>query len=186
MFTLSEQSLELCKNLDQPLTLYHIVETGAEDDRIVSLLDRYAAAGDITVRQIDPVLYPAFTTKYTTDPVANGSVIVEYGDRTKVVDNIKILIPIIKDQNYYMMTGQPDGGWEFDGEGAITSAIHYVTTDDLPVIYTHLGQRSGSTGTCQTCTYNDYVELELILGVNQTLVSLIVGPFFSNRSLGDS
>lgn len=136
MFTLSEQSLELCKNLDQPLTLYHIVETGAEDDRIVSLLDRYAAAGDITVRQIDPVLYPAFTTKYTTDPVANGSVIVEYGDRTKVVDNIKILIPIIKDQNYYMMTGQPDGGWEFDGEGAITSAIHYVTTDDLPVIYT--------------------------------------------------
>jgi hypothetical protein len=59
---------------------------------------------------------------------------------------------------------------------------------DAEVIYveTHLGQRSGSTGTCQTCTYNDYVELELILGVNQTLVSLIVGPFFSNRSLGDS
>lgn len=135
LFTLSEQTKTLCANLPQPLTLYHVVETGAEDDRIVSLLDRYAAAGDITVRQIDPVLYPAFTTKYTDQPVTGGSVIVECGDRAKVVDNIEILVPIIKDQTYYMMTGQPDGGWEFDGEGAITSAIHYVTTDELPVIY---------------------------------------------------
>jgi len=135
LFTLSEQTKTLCANLPEPLTLYHVVETGAEDDRIVSLLDRYAAAGDITVHQIDPVLYPAFTTRYTDEPVSNGSVIVECGDRSKVVDNIKILVPIIKDQTYYMMTGQPDGGWEFDGEGAITSAIHYVTTGDLPVIY---------------------------------------------------
>ena len=135
LFTLSEQTTNLCKDLTEPVTLYHVVETGAEDDRIVSLLDRYAAAGDITVQQIDTVLYPAFTNKYTDQPVTNGSVIVECGTRSKVIDNIEIVVPIINDQTYYMMTGQPDGGYSFDGEGAITSAIHYVTTDELPVIY---------------------------------------------------
>ena len=134
LFTLSEQTTELCKNLENPVTLYHIVETGSEDDRIVSLLDRYAAAGNVTVHQIDPVLYPAFTGNYTQDAVSNGSVIVVCGDRSKVVDNLEIVVPVITNQDYYMLTGQPDS-YEFDGEGVITSAIHYVTTDELPTIY---------------------------------------------------
>ena len=162
LFTLSAQTTELCKNLENPVTLYHVVETGSEDDRIVSLLDRYAAAGNVTVHQIDPVLYPAFTGNYTQDVVNNGSVIVVCGERSKVVDNLEIVVPVITNQDYYMLTGQPDG-YEFDGEGAITSAIHYVTTDELPTIYTLEGH--GETA------LPDYI-LSLIAKDNYTISSL--------------
>ena len=162
LFTLSAQTTELCKNLENPVTLYHVVETDSEDDRIVSLLDRYAAAGNVTVHQIDPVLYPAFTGNYTQDVVNNGSVIVVCGERSKVVDNLEIVVPVITNQDYYMLTGQPDG-YEFDGEGAITSAIHYVTTDELPTIYTLEGH--GETA------LPDYI-LSLIAKDNYTISSL--------------
>ena len=136
LFTLSEQTEQICESLTEPVTLYHVVETGSEDDRIVSLLERYDAAGsNIRVEQVDPVLYPAFTTQYTDQVVSGGSVIVECGTRYKVVDNVNIIVPVITNQDYYMLTGQPDG-YEFNGEGAITSAISYVTTGELPVIYT--------------------------------------------------
>ncbi|MBR4875956.1 MAG: Gldg family protein, partial [Clostridia bacterium] len=162
LFTLSAQTTELCKNLENPVTLYHVVETGSEDDRIVSLLDRYAAAGNVTVHQIDPVLYPAFTGNYTQDVVNNGSVIVVCGERSKVVDNLEIVVPVITNQDYYILTGQPDS-YEFDGEGAITSAIHYVTTDELPTIYTLEGH--GETA------LPDYI-LSLIAKDNYTISSL--------------
>ena len=52
-------------------------------------------------------------------------------------------------------------------------------------IETHLTQRGSSAGTCQSCTHYDDVKLELVLGVHQTLMSLIVGPFLCYRTLGN-
>ena len=53
-------------------------------------------------------------------------------------------------------------------------------------IEAHLTERSGSTGTSQTCTDDNHVELQLILWVNQTLMSLIVGPFLCYWSFRNS
>ncbi len=56
------------------------------------------------------------------------------------------------------------------------------------VIYVeaHLGQRRGGAGACQSGAHNDDVELQFVLGVDEALVSLIVSPLLSDRSLGDS
>ena len=56
---------------------------------------------------------------------------------------------------------------------------------DTKVYYVeaHLTERSSCTGTSKTSTDNDYIELELVLWVYQTLVCLVVSPFFSYWSL---
>lgn len=134
-FTLSEQTKNITAGLTEPVTIYLIAETGAEDDTVSTLLDRYAAASsNITVEQIDPVLYPNFTANYTTESLADNSIIVESAKRFKVVDNSKIFV---QDLSSYYTTGQVSTS--FDGEGAITSALSYVVTDDLPVVYALTG-----------------------------------------------
>lgn len=139
-FTLSEQTKNITAGLTEPVTIYLIAETGAEDDTVSTLLDRYAASSsNITVEQIDPVLYPNFTANYTTESLADNSIIVESAKRFKVVDNSKIFV---QDLSSYYTTGQVSTS--FDGEGAITSALSYVVTDDLPVVYTLTGHGEAS------------------------------------------
>ena len=49
-FTLSEQTKNITAGLTEPVTIYLIAETGAEDDTVSTLLDRYAASSsNITV-----------------------------------------------------------------------------------------------------------------------------------------
>ena len=131
-FTLSEQSVNTVKNLEMPVTLYLIAETGSEDQAITTLLDRYEDAGgdNIKVEYVDPVLYPGFTSNYTSTTVSANSVIAVSENRFKVIDNTSIYL---QDYSNYYTTGQVSSS--FDGEGAITSAIAYVASTDLPVIY---------------------------------------------------
>ena len=139
-FTLSEQTKNITAGLTEPVTIYLIAETGAEDDTVSTLLDRYAASSsNITVEQIDPVLYPNFTANYTTESLADNRIIVESAKRFKVVDNSKIFV---QDLSSYYTTGQVSTS--FDGEGAITSALSYVVTDDLPVVYALTGHGEAS------------------------------------------
>lgn len=131
-FTLSEQSREIISAMTEPVTIYLLAETGKENAQIKNLLDRYDEAGDmITVEYIDPVLYPTFYQKYQTTAPSDNSVIVESARRSRVVDNSAIYL---LDYATYYATGQEK--MTFDGEGAITSALSYVSTDDLPVVYT--------------------------------------------------
>jgi len=47
-------------------------------------------------------------------------------------------------------------------------------------IEAHLGQCGGCTGACQACSYDNDVEFELVLRVDQSLVGFIIGPFLGH------
>lgn len=135
LFTISEQTKDILKNLDEKITIYLIAEKGNEDATITELLDRYKSlSSNISVSYIDPVVQPGFVGNYTADTVNNNSVIVESPKRSKVVGYYDIY-----EYNFdnYSYTGQYD--LSFDGESQITSAIDYVTSDNLPVLYVLTG-----------------------------------------------
>ncbi|NCB36397.1 MAG: ABC transporter, partial [Clostridia bacterium] len=97
----------------------------------LELLNRYKALSDnITVNTVDPVVQPKFTSNYTSDTVDANSVIVVSDQRSKVVANDDIYQ---YDYSNYYTTGSYDVS--FAGESVLTSAIDYVTSDNLPVIY---------------------------------------------------
>ena len=131
LYSISDDTKDFLKKLDKDITIYQVVQSGSEDETIKKLLEKYAEESDhIKVEQKDPVVNPKFTSEYTSDDVAANSLIVVCGDRSKVVNYSSIYESSI-DYNTYQSTTTG-----FDGEGQIDSAISYVTSEDLPVLYT--------------------------------------------------
>lgn len=131
LYTISDDTLEFLDELDQDVTIYHMVQSGQEDDILQKMLTRYEEASKhIKVEAKDPVLYPNFASQYTDAQLADNSLIVVNGNKSKVVDYNSLY-----EVNYDYYTGS-SSTTGFDGEGQIDSAIAYVTSDDIPVIYT--------------------------------------------------
>lgn len=131
LYTIGDETKAMLKNLDKDVTIYQIAQSGSEDETISNLLQRYADESDhIKVEQKDPVVNPKFVSEYTSDNLSSNSLIVVCGDRNKVVNYNNIYESTMDYNTYsYQTTG-------FDGEGQITSAIAYVTSENLPVLYT--------------------------------------------------
>ena len=131
LYSIGDDTKKFLKDLDKDVTIYQVVQSGSEDETIKKLLEKYEEGSDhIKVEQKDPVVNPKFTSEYTSDDVAANSLIVVCGDRSKVVNYSSIYESSI-DYNTYQSTTTG-----FDGEGQITSAINYVTSDSMPVMYT--------------------------------------------------
>lgn len=131
LFSIGDQTKDFLKELDKDVTIYQIAQSGSEDEVVSKLLKKYEEASDhIKVEKKDPVVNPKFTSEYTDEEVSSNSLIVVCGDRSKVVDYNNIYESSMDYTTYSYTTSG------FDGEGQITSAISYVTSDNLPVLYT--------------------------------------------------
>lgn len=137
LYTIGDETkkvLKVLKALDKDVTIYQIAQSGSEDDTISNLLKRYEdESKHIKVEVKDPVVNPKFASEYTTDDLSSNSLIVVCGDRNKVI-NYNDMYSTSVDYNTWQQTTTG-----FDGEGQITSAIGYVTSEDLPIMYTLSG-----------------------------------------------
>ncbi len=131
LYSIGDETKKVLNNLDKDVTIYQIAQSGSEDETISNLLQKYAdESKHVKVELKDLVVSPKFVSEYTSDQVSSNSLIVVCGDRNKVV-NYNDMYESTMDYNTYSY--QTTG---FDGEGQITSAIAYVTTENLPVLYT--------------------------------------------------
>ena len=131
LYSIGDETREMLKDLEKDVTIYQIAQSGSEDENIANLLKKYEdESKHIKVEQKDPVVNPKFVSQYTSDDLSANSLIVVCGDRNKVIDYNNIYETSIDYQTY---SSQTTG---FDGEGQITSAIGYVTSENLPVLYT--------------------------------------------------
>ena len=131
LYSIGDETKKMLKDLEKDVTIYQIAQSGSEDENISNLLKKYEdESKHIKVEQKDPVVNPKFVSQYTSDDLSANSLIVVCGDRNKVIDYNNIYETSIDYQTY---SSQTTG---FDGEGQITSAIGYVTSENLPVLYT--------------------------------------------------
>lgn len=139
LYTIGEQTEKILKNLEKDVTLYYIAQDGTESSDIKNLLEKYEEGSKhITVEQKDPAVSPKFASQYTSDNISNNSIIVVCGDKSKVVDYSSMYETSINYQTYSQeVTG-------FDGEGQLTSAINYVVSDNMPVLYNLEGHDESS------------------------------------------
>ncbi len=146
-FSISDQTRELMADLDQDVTIYYMVQPGNEIELFTELVDQYDDLSDhITVDYVDPIQYPTFAEEYVSDTISQNSVIVvnDATSRSKYVDYYDMIIQEIDYSTYSLqVTGT-------DVEGQITSAIQYVTTEDLPVVYQVTGHGETEIGSSLT------------------------------------
>ena len=129
LYSISEQTEKIVGNLDKDVEIYLLAQTGNEDKTLLNMLRRYEAINDrVKVILKDPVVYPSFVQQYTTSTVYENSVIVVSGDRSQYISYYEIYVPQI-DYTTYERT------IDFYGESCVTSAIDYVTSDNLPKAY---------------------------------------------------
>ena len=146
LYSLSDQTVRILDALEKDVTIYLIATDGNEDTYTVNLLKRYeGASSHITVKYIDPVMYPSFASNYTSETVYQNSAVVECGSLSRFISYYDIYQQVESDNYdtyyyyyyYYGYTQYYDllYDWVFDGENAFTSAISYVTSDSLPTVY---------------------------------------------------
>ena len=130
LYSIGDQTLDLLNGLNQDVEIYYICQTGNEDDYISRMLGLYEdSSSHIHVTQIDPVVSPQFAAQYTDETVSDNSIVVTCGDAYKYIAYSDMYTTEIDYSTYsYETTG-------FDGEGQVTSAIDYVTSDSLPKMY---------------------------------------------------
>lgn len=133
LYTLSDSSKQIARDLTQDVTIYYVTETGNEDAIITKLLDRYAAeSSHIRWELKDPAVYPTFVAQYGAQSVEDGSLIVVSGEKSVV-----LAASDLYDYDYsdYYTTGSYSV--TFGGENKITAALYRVTgSQELHVYYT--------------------------------------------------
>jgi ABC-2 type transport system permease protein len=140
LYTIGDDTKDVLKKLDQDVTIYYLTDDSDEDATITMLLDNYAAnSKHITIEKKDPAVYPGFASQYTDDSLTTNSLIVVSGDKSKCLDYQNDLYISELDYTTYEYTNTG-----FDGEGCVTAAITYVTSDETPVIYNITGHDEAS------------------------------------------
>ena len=154
LYSITSNTKVVVNNLQQDVTIYWVVQADEEDEIIENLLGKYESlSSHIDVVKKNPDVFPTFTEQYTDEEVPNNSIIVESGDRYRYISNNDIYET---EMDYYSYTYNVTG---FDGEGAITSAIDYVVTEDLPQLYVLEGHGEGELPT----TFADSLEKENVV-----------------------
>lgn len=138
IFTLSEKTESILQELDGPIKIGAVYPKGKAEPMVESLLDEYAKASDnIKVEYVDAEREPSKLSNYNLGDVVsvtNGTIIVENGDRVKLISNDNLF------------TSDTNGN-VFYGESELTGAIRYVVSEELPVVCFTQGHGEISAGT---------------------------------------
>ena len=131
LYEISDTTKKLMKKLDQDVDVKVLADKENTDERIKTFLSKYTGlSGHISVEWIDPVLHPATLNEYNA---SENTIVVSCADTGKstTISFDDILVP---DMSSYYYTGTVTES-EFDGDGQLTSALSYVTTESTWKIY---------------------------------------------------
>ena len=123
IYEISSKSKKIINKVDHDVIFYVLAEKSNTDKRIKTFINKYASLSDkIHIKWIDPVLHPSALTKYGTEE--NNIVIsCKKTNRTTTVSFDDILV---SSASYYSTSSSASS---FDGDGQLTSALNYVTSN---------------------------------------------------------
>ena len=130
LYSLTQETKDYLKTLDKDITIYVIAGKDSVDSTVSETLKRYEDGSEhITVEYKDPAQSPTFYQQFTDSSVSAGSLIVNCKTQSRVIDYNDLFE---SDFDYTTYSSTVTG---YDGEGQITSALQYVTSDGMPKIY---------------------------------------------------
>lgn len=135
IYEITDTSRNFLKDLDTEVKFTVLAVKEEADERIRTFLSKYASLSkNISVEWIDPVLHPSALQDYDA---SENSIVVscEKTGRNTTVTFDKI---VVVDYSSYYYTGSISEN-EFDGEGQLTSAVNYVTSEAEKQIYRTAG-----------------------------------------------
>ena len=127
---LTENTKKFLDGLTEDVTVFVYKKEADADINTVKMLKNYAEYPHVTVEYVDPELSPRFPMKYVANGFSEGSLVVTSDTAFRVITQESIYT--YTDAGMAEYGAAPDG---FDLEGLLSSAIDYVTTERIPMIY---------------------------------------------------
>lgn len=150
IYDISDTTKDLLDDLDKDVDMKVLAVKDETDDRITTFISKYAALSDnIHVEWIDPVLHPSALTEYDT---TENTIVISCDDTGKTTTVAFTDILVLDEYSYYYYG--TTSYTEFDGEGQLTSAVNYVTSDVDRTIY----QTTGHGESSLSATVTDLME----------------------------
>lgn len=135
LYTLTEETQKIANEIKDDITIYYVVQEDYESVIIQEILNRYKKLSkNIKVENRDPVMYPKFVSNYTSEESNNCVIVVNETKDTHKFINYSDMINSTVDYQTYQMTVT-----DIDVEGQISSALQYVISEDVPVVYQVIG-----------------------------------------------
>ena len=158
MYTISEQTKKIIKNLDKDVTIYMLNTKSKANSTYRKVLEQYVKNSDhVTLKYKDLEQYPNFAKDYLSDgeTATEDSVVILCGKKGKYVSSDDF---ITYSYDYYTYSQYASG---LNIEPSVTEAINYVISENTPVIYelTGHGEASLDSGITTQIT-NDNYEIE--------------------------
>jgi ABC-2 type transport system permease protein len=129
LYSITDTTKDLVSTLEDEVVFYVIADKDNVDATLLQTIEKFDDLSEhILVEYKDPVISPDFYKTYT-DEISEGSVIVVSGEKSKVIDINDVYEYEMDSTTYeYNVTG-------YDGEGLLTSAISYVTSENTAKAY---------------------------------------------------
>lgn len=172
--SLSEESLEVVKGIDEPTTIYMIGnEEDIKNDRIyqaynvkysqiLNLVQRYAETNsNISYQIIDPDKNPSFISKYADENLSSGYVLVESEKRYKTLLPTD-LFTITSEADYETQTMVYS--YYSTADSAIANALYLTNLDHVPLVAVATGHSeiltsvNSTTNTSALSSFYDLLE----------------------------
>lgn len=183
MYTLTGDTKKLVSELSDDITIYFLAQTGNELEVFKKIAEKYDRLSDkVKLEYKDPVLYPTFAKDYTDEEISENSFIVvdNSNGRSKYVDYNDMLVQEMDYQTYQTNTTG------IDVEGELTSAIQYVTSTDLPVMYVVEGHGETAIGSVFTESINKMnMSIEKFKTISATSIPEDCGILYLNAPTTD-
>lgn len=134
LYSISDNSKELVRGLDEDIYVYTLFQTGQEDSIIEEILRRFSNESEhLIVENVDPIQNPGFVQQFQREgeSIATGSVVVTDTDRKAYrVYTQADMYTLTADSStgYYNITG-------VNVEAKVTNAILYLTSENMPVVH---------------------------------------------------
>lgn len=130
LYSLSDETKKVAENISEDIVIYVLANEKNADTTLKETLGNYEGLNShIKVSYVDPAVNPRFYQNYTDTDISQGSLIVESSKRSKVIDYSNIY------EYQFDYTSYSSYATGYDGEGQITSALAYVTSDEMPKVY---------------------------------------------------
>lgn len=181
--SLTDETVEMIKNLDDKITIYYLAQSGTEIEQFKNILENYEKVNDnIKLVYKDPVKYPKFASQYVEDEITEQSLLIvnESNNRAKYLDYGDL---VVAEMDYTTYQSTVTG---IDVEGRVDAAIQYVTNENLPKIYAVAGH--GETSTTSTMTSllsKENIEISSINTLTSEEIPEDCGVLFINQPQSD-
>lgn len=137
LYSLSGQTKQIIKGLDQDVTFYVINGESDVNSAYKKIFHQYKkASSHIKIMYRDPELYPNFAAKYAENggELSADSVIVVCGEKSRCISSEDYI-------SYDYGSDYSSASQSLQMEKLLTEAVNYVTSENTPVVYALSGHQ---------------------------------------------